>query len=168
MDLEAYLGRKKFGPNLLCLDCVRWCCSRLSLALSPRCSGQWHWIKTSGWCTSTTNHWSRKSSSSLPTALSIPPPKLLPDLKRGQKKAKSGPDINVGNWSGQVKRGPQLAGFYPAAHLLAAPAPVAPLRCFNPPAAAGRNSRAAPVTAKTSRGDGHWSVGGQQLAEADV
>ena len=45
MDLEAYLGRKKFGPNLLCLDCVRWCCSRLSLALSPRCSGQWQWIK---------------------------------------------------------------------------------------------------------------------------
>ena len=42
------------------------------------------------------------------------------------------------------------------------------LRCFNPPAAAGRNSRAAPVTAKTSTGDDHRSVGDRHLARADV
>ena len=126
--------------------------------------------KTSGWCT----------SPHPPLVTQIDPPanpafysssQIAARSETGPKKgAKSGPDINVGNWLGQVKRrwGPQLAGFYPAAHLLAAPAPVAPLRCFNPPAAAGRNSRAAPVTAKTSRGDGHWSVGDQQLAEADV
>ena len=99
MDLEACLGRKKLGPNLLlepflCLDCERWSCSRLSLALSPRCSGQqWQWEKKLvGGALHLIHHWSRKSTH-LPTALSIPPPKLLPDLKRGQKKGQKVPPI---------------------------------------------------------------------------
>ena len=72
----------------------------------------------------------------------------------------------MGNWSGQVKRGwgPQLPRGAPVGR----PGSSELLRCFNPPAAAGRNSRAAPVTAKTSTGDDHRSVGDRHLARADV
>ena len=74
----------------------------------------------------------------------------------------------MGNWSGQVKRGwgPQLPRGAPVGRPWSGQ--LGALRCFNPPAAAGRNSRAAPVTAKTSTGDDHRSVGDRHLARADV
>lgn len=87
------IGSKSSSGTFLCLDCERWSCSRLSLALSPRCSGQWQWEKKLvGGALHLIHHWSRKSTH-LPTALSIPPPKLLPDLKRGQKKGQKLPPI---------------------------------------------------------------------------
>ena len=166
----SIFGSKEIGSKsrgtILCLDCVLQ-----SAVISVVTAVQWAAAvavgeKASGWVHNHHHHWSRKSSN-LPTVLSIPPPKLLPDLKRGQKKGAKSGRYKCGKLAGS---GETSVGA-PVSRVLPRGAPVGArtgttLRCFNPPAAA--NSRAAPVTAKTSRGDGHWSVGDQQLAEADV
>ena len=166
----SIFGSKEIGSKsrgtILCLDCVLQ-----SAVISVVTAVQWAAAvavgeKASGWVHNHHHHWSRKSSN-LPTVLSIPPPKLLPDLKRGQKKGAKSGRYKCGKLAGS---GETSVGA-PVSRVLPRGAPVGArtgttLRCFNPPAAA--NSRAAPVTAKTSRGDGHWSVGGQQLAGADV